>query len=207
MKYVIMADGSMQRWKTECDVPKHLLRVDNETLLERMVRQLRSGPDVDKIMITSHDHRYEVPGAVRYEPKNNYLEIDRFTWELIEHDTCFLYGDTYYTDAAIRAIQSSRTEEIQFFGTNEAIVAVIVGDADLMRYHIQRVKSLYLAGKIDDCRGWQVYQSYTGIPFGSRSMGPDFTLLTDETQGFNTYSEYEAFCAGKRGRAPWICWA
>ena len=195
MKYVIMADGSMHRWKAECDIPKHLLRVKGETLLQRLVRQLQPYAGADEIIITSHDRRYEVPGAVRYVPKNNYLEIDRFTWELIEQDTCFLYGDTCYTDAAIQAIRDSRAEKLHFWGTEDAIVAVIVGDTDVMRFHIQRVKDLYIKGIIDDCRGWQVYQSYTGLPFGPQVVGPEYTLLTDETQGFNTPAEYRAFCA------------
>lgn len=197
MKYVIMADGKMQRWKAECNMPKHLLRVDGETLLERLVRQLHSGLGEDEVIITSHDRRYEVRGALRYEPKNNYLEIDRFTWELIDRDTCFLYGDTYYTDAAIQAIQNSRTDKLRFFGTREAIVAVIVGNPDALRVHIQRVKELYLDGKIDDCRGWQIYQSYVGLPFGPRIIGPEYTVLTDETQDFNTVAEYEMFRTGK----------
>lgn len=196
MKYVIMADGHMQRWKAECDTPKHLLRVEGETLLERLVRQLRSGLGKDEVIITSHDRRYEVSGAVRHEPENNHLEIDRFTWELIDRNTCFLYGDTCYTDAAIQAIRNSRTDQLHFFGTDDAIVAVIVGDPDVLRFHIRRVKELYLNGKIGDCRGWQVYQSYVGLPFGPRIIGPEYTVLTDGTQGFNTPAEYEAFRTG-----------
>ena len=176
---MIMADGHMQRWKAECDTPKHLLRVEGETLLERLVRQLRSGLGKDEVIITSHDRRYEVSGAVRHEPENNHLEIDRFTWELIDRNTCFLYGDTCYTDAAIQAIRNSRTDQLHFFGTDDAIVAVIVGDPDVLRFHI-----------------WQVYQSYVGLPFGPRIIGPEYTVLTDGTQGFNTPAEYEAFRTG-----------
>lgn len=196
MRYIIMADGKMSRWRAESDTPKHLLQVDGETLLSRLVRQLDAGAG-DEVIITSHDPRYEVPGARRYEPRNNQLEIGRFTWELIEDDCCFLYGDTYYTDEAVRAIRAMHTDRLHFFGNRRSIVAVLVGQAELLRSHIRRVTELYLTGEIDDCRGWQVYQSYTGLPFGVRTVGPAYTLLTDGTQGFNTVAEYQAFCAGK----------
>lgn len=196
MRYIIMADGKMSRWRAECDTPKHLLQIGGETLLSRLVRQLDAG-EGDEVIITSHDPRYEVPGARRYEPQNNRLEIGRFTWELIRDDCCFLYGDTYYTDEAVRAIRAMRTERLHFFGNEKSIVAVLVGDGALLREHIRRVTELYLSGEIDDCRGWQVYQSYTGLPFGQRRVGPAYTLLADGTQGFNTVSEYQAFRAGK----------
>ena len=197
MKYVIMADGDMKRWHADCNIPKHLLRVGDETLLERLVRQLH-GVDVQaEIIITSHNGRYEVRGATRYEPRDNHLEIDRFTWELIEDDICFLYGDTYYTDQAIRAIHEVQTEEIHFVGTEKSIVALIAHDAALLRQHILRVKEAFLKGKLSECRGWQVYQSYAGLPFGKPVIGPAFTLLSDGTCGFNSWQEYQDFL--KRG--------
>ena len=43
------------------------------------VRLLRQGDPGCEVIITSHDPRYEVEGATRYEPVNNHLELDRFT--------------------------------------------------------------------------------------------------------------------------------
>ena len=191
MKYVIMADGHMSRW--HADTPKHLLRVGGETLLERLVRQLQAYDGACRVIITSHDSRYEVAGAQRYEPQNNRLEIDRFTWELIENNTCFLYGDTFYTDEAVRTICRAGGRGLHFVGTESSIVAVIARDADLLRRHIRRVRESFLAGEISCCRGWQVYQSYTGQPFGPPRIAGDFTRLCDGTCGFNTWQEYQSF--------------
>lgn len=193
MKYIIMADGDMKRWYAECSIPKHLLKVGDETLLKRQVRQLKSIDPEAEIIITSHSAEYEVPGATRYEPKNNHLEIDRFTWELIGDDTCFLYGDTFYTDEAMKKISETGTDGLHFMGTEDSIVAVMIGDGELFRRHISRVKELFLSGKIGECRGWQVYQSYADLPFGQPVIGSGYTLIDDETCGFNTLSEYRAF--------------
>ena len=91
MKYIIMADGKGTRWQNYNDIPKHFIEINGETLLARTVRLLRQGDPGCEVIITSHDPRYEVEGARRYEPKNNHLEIDRFTEELIEDNVCFLY--------------------------------------------------------------------------------------------------------------------
>ncbi len=193
MKYVIMADGDMKRWNAACGIPKHMVKIGNETLLERLVRQVGAAQPDAQIMITSHDSRYEVSGAVRYEPKNNRMEIDRFTWELIENDICFLYGDTYYTDEAIQTICATKTDGLHFVGTDESIVALIAHSAELLRYHITRVKEAFLAGECQDCRGWQVYQSYTNQPFGRVHIDKSFTKIPNETCGFNEWQDYQNF--------------
>ena len=96
MRYVIMADGKGSRWNNFMGHKKHDISVSGETLLERTVRLVHKFDDAAEIIITSHDESISIPGAVRYEPKNNVLEIDRFTAELIGDDMCFLYGDVRY---------------------------------------------------------------------------------------------------------------
>ena len=141
-----------------------------------------------------------MPGAVRHEPLENRLEIDRFTRELICDDVCFLYGDTCYTDEAVAFIAGRKTDALWFVGNERSIVAVIARDGQLLRNHVDRARDAFLAGQITDCRGWQVYQSYAGLPMGEPSIGPAFTRLTDGTCGFNTWQEYEEFLE-KRGEA------
>lgn len=195
MKYIIMADGRMSRWDCYDSKmpPKHLVKVNNETLLERLVRQLQYIGNASEIIITSHNPLYEVDGALRYEPQNNLLEIDRFTWELIEDNICFLYGDTYYTDEAINCIISQHTKELHFVGTKKSIIAVIVGDGNLMKENVNYVKKKFLEGQLSECKGWQVYRQYENIPLGQEKTGKHFTLVEDTTQGFNTKEEYNSF--------------
>ena len=98
MRYVIMADGKGSRWNNFMGHKKHDISVSGETLLERTVRLVHKFDDAAEVIITSHDKSISIPGAVRYEPKNNVLEIDRFTAELIGSDMCFLYGDVLYSE-------------------------------------------------------------------------------------------------------------
>lgn len=191
MRFVIMADGKGIRWNNHLGIPKHLAEINGEPIIYRTVRLLRDLTD-GEIIVTSHDERYEFKGSRRHEPLNNRLEIDRFTEELIEDDICFLYGDTYYTESALKTIICTKTEDMIFFGNSKSIVAVKVTDSELFRYHLNRVKQLYISGKLQKCKGWQVYQSFVGQSFEEKPRpGGKFVLLDETTTDINTPEEYE----------------
>lgn len=190
MKYIIMADGKGTRWGNYQDKPKHLIEIGGETLLGRTVRLLKENDPKSEVIITSHDSRYEFDGAVRYEPKNNHLEIDRFTEELIADDVCFLYGDTYYAEEAIETITGTPAQDILFFGNERTIVAVKVADGRLFKKHVDTVRQLFLEGKIKKCIGWQVYGSLMGLPLDEKRIADKFVLLRDDTEDFNSPEDY-----------------
>lgn len=206
MKYVIMSDGKMSRWQKGITC-KQLLPVGSETVLQRIVRQLREQSPVPdpEIIITSHNPAYEVAGARRYEPQNNIYEIDRFTWELIDDEVCFLYGDTIYSDQAVQRLLRLAGEPICFAADRQSIVAVKVFDAEVMRRHVSHVRETYLSGAISDCRGWQVYLSYVGLPLDQIRRAGHLTLLDHETYGFNTPDEYAQFLEQYRGNFTHGC--
>ena len=193
MRFVIMADGKGTRWDNYMGIPKHLAEVDGEPILGRTVRLLNEMTEGEaEVIVTSHDERYEFTGSRRHEPLDNKLEIDRFTAELIEDDTCFLYGDTYYTEEALKTILGTKTDDMIFFGNTKSIVAVKIKDSRLFKEHVKNVKDLYMAGKIERCVGWQVYQSFTGQDFGKRAVPAEkFISLGEKTTDFNTPEEYK----------------
>lgn len=191
MKYIIMADGKGTRWNNYNNIPKHLIEIDGEILIERTVKQLRKKDKDGSIVITSHDSRYEFEGAKRYEPLNNVLEIDRFTEELIEDNICFLYGDTYYSDDAIEMIINTEAKDIMFFGNKKSIVAIKIKDSSLFKKHVANVKKLYLSKKIKNCKGWQVYQSFQNLEFDVKFIGEKFIVVDESTMDYNTPKEYE----------------
>lgn len=186
-----MADGKGTRWHNHNNIPKHFIEVDGETLLARTVRLLRTFDKDCNVTITSHDPRYEVNGALRYEPKNNHLEIDRFTTELIGDNVCFLYGDTFYSEDTMKTIVETSAEDIIFFGNRRSIVAIKVADGKLFAGHVDRVRQLFLDGKIEKCIGWQVYQSFMGLPFGEKVIADKYVLIEDGTRDFNSPDDLE----------------
>ena len=191
MKYIIMADGKGTRWNNYKNVPKHLIEVNGEALLARTVRLLHEFDKEAEVIITSHDERYEFGGSTRYEPNSNHLEIDRFTYELIEDNICFLYGDTYYTEDTIKKIVDTDTSDVLFFGNSKSIVAVKVKDSSLFKKHVDNVRKLFLENKIKNCKGWQVYQSFQNLEFDKKEIRDKFIVVDNETIDYNTPDDYE----------------
>ena len=124
------------------------------------------------------------------------MEIDRFTDELIDENVTFLYGDTYYTDEAMRRIYDEAGDKLVFFGRAFEVFAVKVFDPECMRNMIDKVKRLYAAKRISECRGWQLYLAYSGYDFGTGSYtnpAIPMVLIEDDTRGFNVFADYERF--------------
>lgn len=194
MRFVIMADGKATRWQGHMGVSKHMVQIDGEPLIARTVRLLREIADEPyEIIITSHNQNYEFEGCKRYEPLDNNYEIDRFTEELIIDNMCFLYGDTYYTESALKKILETRNgKEILFFGNEKSIVAVKIGDGENFRFHKDKVKKSFINGEIENCKGWQVYQSLTGQNLKKAPIvDKNFILIDDKTTDINTPEDYD----------------
>lgn len=191
MRYVIMADGKGSRWNDFMGHKKHDISVSGETLLERTVRLVHKFDNTAEVIITSHDKSVNVPGASRYEPKNNVLEIDRFTAELIGNDMCFLYGDVLYSEDAIKTVIAHRGQRpLLFFGSDKSICAVLIGDGELFRSLYLEVRRRFVEGEIAECKGWQVYHLYAGLPLNGRGIGESFVILDSFTRDFNTPEDY-----------------
>ena len=113
------------------------------------------------------------------------------TKELVCDDMCFLYGDTIYDRKVLAAIAESHPDDILFYGNSKSVVAVRIGDAELFREHFDRVRTLFVDGTIEKCKGWQVYQSVTGQDLTQKPViGDKFVLVDEHTTDINTPEEY-----------------
>lgn len=190
MKYIIMADGKGTRWNNFNNIPKHFIEINGEKIIFRTVRLLNEFDPYCSVTVTSHDPRYDIPGSSRYEPSSNILEIDRFTEELLEDNICFLYGDTYYSEEALRIIIITEANPLMFFGNSRSIIAVKIKDAAVFKKHFDRVKELFLSGKISRCVGWQIYESFTGGDLESKQINGSFVTIDDSSRDFNSPDDY-----------------
>ena len=192
-RYVIMANGKGRRWNNYQNIPKYLINVDGETLVARTVRLVRQLDSSAEIFVSSGDSRCDVAGAVRFVPARSALEIDRFAYELIADNVCFLYGDTFYTEDVIARIVAAAVPDMLFFGERDTIFAVLSNSGEKMRNRVDIVRELFQDGSIESCKGWQLYQLYAALPFGPPQIGADYVVVEDETRDFNRAQDYEAF--------------
>ena len=190
MRYIIMAAGQGKRWHNHLGVPKHLIEIGGETLLARTTRLLKEN-GIEDYIITCSDERYKQYGETTPQTHND-CEIDRFE-EFEDKEVCYLYGDVYYTEEAMRTIVNTNTDDILFFGSPFEIFAIkIVNKKDFFR-HKAIVKDLYLNGKIDRCIGWEVYRSMYHIPFNEHKVFRNYCLLLDDTDDIDFPEDYEEF--------------
>ena len=193
-----MADGKGRRWNNYMGLDKHDISIGGETLMERTVRLLHEADTDAEVIITSHNEQLNIPGAARYEPKNNVLEIDRFTAELIDDNVCFLYGDVFYAEETVsRIVNDSSDESVLFFGNEKSICAVLVRDGELFASYVNNIRAMFLSGEISECKGWQVYHTHAGLPLESREIGAHFVNVSNLTCDFNAPEDYDKFVSGK----------
>lgn len=198
MRYIIMADGKGRRWQNYMGLDKHCISIGGETLMERTVRLLHEVDADAEVIITSHSEALNVMGALRYEPKNNVLEIDRFTAELIDDNVCFLYGDVFYAEETVKRIVNDKSNErVLFFGNEKSICAALVRDGKLFSSLVNEIRTRFLAGEIDECKGWQVYHLHAGLPLVGRDIGEHFINVSNLTCDFNAPEDYEQYVRKK----------
>lgn len=194
-RYVIMANGGGLRWGNHLGIPKHLITIADETLLQRITRQVLKFDPGAEVVISSADPRCVADGARRHVPERNELEIDRFVPELVTDRVCFLYGDTYYTDETISRIVEKSPQGLHFFESETAIVALKSDEPALLLHHVAKVRDDYTAGAIDQCKGWDVLRSFSEAHVDPERIR---THVHDGACDFNTPADLSSFTDRRR---------
>ena len=207
MKYVILADSkNTQPFK----IPRQLLEFNGEKLVQRTTRLLKQN-GVKDILITSHDKRFDNLGATRYEPLNNDYDpltsqgywLNAFPIELINEPICFLFGDVYYSENAIKTIVESKTNSVLFLCSYEnksklyikehdEPLAFKVVDYELFKKHIKIVKEMKDKGLC--CREpitWELYRSINGQDINVHEMTGNYIAINDESCDIDTINDIE----------------
>ena len=215
---VIIADGSGTRWNNYLGVPKHLIEIDNERLIDRTVRLLTER-NINKIFVVGPDDRYKVKGSELFTPIQNpdNGDIDKFMnsaelWN-DQGKTIVLYGDVYFTEEAMNSIVAYH--EIDFAlhcrPFNSQYTGTPYGECfALTFYHQHReeildaltnIVSAFNQNVITRAGGWEVYKFFQL----GRNNYPDDKLdshwltnlnlnaINDFTDDFDYPEDYDRF--------------
>jgi len=189
MKYIIMCAGDGKRWGNYLGVPKHLITINGETLLGRTTRLLKEN-GINDYIITGNDTRYCDYGRVVNQSYKD-CEIDRF--EEIEDDICYIYGDVYFKEEALKKIVETEAKDVLFFGSKDEIFAIKIKDRKLFFDNKNKIKKMYLEGKINRCIGWEVYKSINNIPLDKHIITKRYIKILDGTDDIDFPKDYEKF--------------
>lgn len=120
MKYIIMCGGKY--W----GFPKQLLHVMGERIVERTIRLLRAYGAEDIYISATNNLFYGVSEKLRVpilRHDNDYVygHEERHSWLKAFYPskvpTCYIFGDVYFSEKAIREIVRTETDSIEFFAS------------------------------------------------------------------------------------------
>ena len=124
MKVLIICGGAGSRWNNYKDTEKHLVKVKDEVLLERTIRQLREHNVTDISIIkekgcNSYDY-LDVPTLDIVRRNDLHGDIDKLLsskkyWSGDDR-TVLLLGDVYFSDDAIKSIVTCNDRDWFQFG-------------------------------------------------------------------------------------------
>jgi len=202
-KIIILAAGEGTRWNNYLGTPKHLLKIDDETLLERTTR-LFKGCD---IVIVGRDDRYKVEGSTLHIPKEIGLhDINRQTfysqdlWSK-EGRTIIVLGDVFFTEEAVKTIRGYEGDDIRFYGRhkegkiNKCPWGELFAVSFLPNHHDEIIACLHKASKILKHNGmlnnwWEFYRYLDGIDPMVDEIGDRFVEINDWTDDFDNPENY-----------------
>lgn len=206
MKYVILACSNDKIF----DRPRQLLEVNGEKLISRTIRLLKEN-GVNDILIIAKDKRFYDLGVPVHEPLHNTYDyitrkgywMDAFPIEIMNEPMCFIWGDVYFSENAIKTIVENETNTALFFcvfenHTTKYIkqwdepLAYKVQDMEMFKAGIEETKRLY-DEKVTwrNPIVWELYRVLHGQNVNVHQMTTDYIAINDETTDIDSHEDIE----------------
>lgn len=119
-KYIIMCGGN---YSTYFEKPRQLSVVMGEVLVERTIRLLKEN-GIKDISISTNYRDFDYLGVPILEHDNSYRtegkEVKGYWCDAfypIDEPVCYIFGDVYFSEEAIKKIVETDTDDIEFFGS------------------------------------------------------------------------------------------
>ena len=220
MKYIIMCGGKYPKFKK----PKQLLKVNGEVLVERTIRLLKENRIKD-IAICTNCHDFDYLGLPILMQHNEYINGNENenkkaeccwlnAYYPMEEPCCYLHGDVYYSEDAIKKILNYNPSVNTFIGNEvarnkehlnwgEPFGWIIVNQKEF-RDAINKTKQLQDEGKLE--RGyaisWEVYRVLNGLDPNKQYINDDtYLCIDDETIDIDAPEQIEVLDERIRARS------
>ena len=196
MIYAIMCGGDYP----EFEVPKPLIKINGETLVERTIRLLKEHGQHTIVVLSNNAAFDNLPVPRMGDSKNDYVHGTDKLWLRAFYDgfsesaeVCYLFGDVYFTEDCIRQIVNCEKPGNVLFGTAIAEnklgknwgepLAFVVRDYKTFLAGIRVTISLYQQGLTDRHPiTWELYRVLNGLDVNVQKVRPrTFVAIGDET--------------------------
>lgn len=192
---------------------KGLIKVNDERLIERTIRLLKDN-GINDIAITTNGNEYDYLGVEIIHNENNYktdnydLECtnSNYSWlnayYITNDPVCYLHGDVYFSEEAIKRIVEAEVEDTLFICTcdgsdkernpknvkgREPFGFKVVNQA-VFQYAIKKIKQRIDNGEFKGHLpplSWHVYRFLNGL-----DIKPEATKYTEVNDIFKTNGDY-----------------
>lgn len=205
-KYIIMCGGKYA-------FKKQLTKIGDETLIERTIRLLRENGITD-IAISTEGHNFDNFGVevIQTESKFKYNAYDKecsdstYSWLNAYYKTkepvCYLHGDVYFSEDAIKKIVEVPVEDTLFICTYDGSdgqrhplnvkgrepFGYKVQNQEVFQYAIKKLKQMVDNGKFINHLAplsWHVYRFLNGL-----DIKPTASTFTDVNDIFKEKGDY-----------------
>ena len=207
-RIIIPAAGRANRWSDHLGVPKHMIPIDGEPLLERMVRQLLER-DIKDIVIVGppDDERYNIAGSHLYvpAPPREWGDASKFMnsaqlWNPLGR-TIIMYGDVCFTEEAMDTIINYEERDWTLFARwargGECWAMSFFGEDMIEAYRgLVRIYDLWKEGILRRNGGWEWWRAMVGLPdIMLHKKAPvevgRGVVIEDLTEDFDTPGDYD----------------
>lgn len=204
MKYILMCGGNYSDRFTK---PKQLLEVNGEALVERTIRLLKEN-GISDITISTNNPAFDYLDYPKLKSKVEYKHDDpernkrhEKSWlnayYPVEEPCCYIHGDVYFSEEAIKTIVETEVEDTMFFCTRDIQdgrpIGINIKGREPLAYKVQNQKVFRkaineLLEMIDngdfsfDPISWNLYRKINGLPLVYDWFGSDI---------FNTKGDYK----------------
>lgn len=196
MIYVIMCGGVYEKFQT----PKHLSVVKGERVVDRTIRLLKEN-GIKDIYISATDPRFNSCDAPRLIHQNTYKQengqqygywLDAFyPFKDLNTKVCYIFGDVYFSEEAIKTIVNYKCNNNTLFGTSIAKnkehknwgepFAYIVNDYKAFKNGIEAVKKMQDDGKtIRMPVVWELYRYLNNFDVNIQQINDDTFVCIDD---------------------------
>lgn len=197
MKYIIMCGGNYRAWEK----PRQLLPFAGEPIVARTIRLLAEH-GIEDIAISTNKPGFDGYGVPVLVHANSYDTIaynqsyghwvDAFYPTNVP--TCYLFGDVVYSDAAIKTIIETETNDIAFFGSAPPFAREYIKHW-IEPFGFKVVNTDHLRQAIEDVKRLDREAKFTRRPIAWElwnviSRGPDGDVTTIDYNSYVVINDY-----------------
>jgi choline kinase len=214
MRWIICCAGAMSRWNNYLGIPKHLIKIDGETLISRTTRLIKQYDNDHDILIIALNNKYKISDTqlIKIKPDNLNKHYNTLPFKtVLEYSSdskknIMIFGDIFFSEKCIQTMVNtcnSNFNNVTFFGREKksSITLCPYGELwgiyysyehiNLIKLHIFIIELRYMLGLVFRIKHWELYRSLNDIDLRKHIITNNFVEIDDFTEDFDFPEDYD----------------